>query len=143
MIFSLSVSLEQYQSWVIFNPWRCVIRVLNQNFCFLSNRFSIWLCAKPDILLTTSIIINAIYLNGTSSSQHSSKNELQSCKNEHSSWYEFCSYVILVSMKLWTQHLTFYIFCNMPYIQHWVHRKCYPNKCNTFFQYHWKSHMID
>ena len=78
-------------------------------------------------------------------SQHSSKNELQSCKNEHS-WYYFYSYVILVSMNLWTQNLTFYF---SPYfLQYAIYttlgvEKVLYNKCNTFFQYHWKLHMID
>ena len=35
---------------------------------------------------------------------------LKSCKDEYSSWYDFYSYIILASMKLWTQHLAFYIF---------------------------------
>ena len=85
-----------------------------------SNSSSIWLRVKPVVLLTVSIMTNAKYLKGISSSQHSSINELQSCKNELSSWYDFYSYVILVSMKLWTQPLALYIFCNMPYMQHLV-----------------------
>ena len=97
------------------NFWCCVTRVPNKHFSFLINRFSIWLCVKADVLLTMSMT-NAKYLKASSISQHSSKEEKQSCKNEHSSWYDFYSYVILVFMKLWTQLIAFYIFCNMTYI---------------------------
>ena len=69
MIFSLPVRLEQFQSWVLFRLWCCVTRVPIQNFSFSNNRFSIWLSVKPDVLLTTSSMTNAKYLN-ISLSQH-------------------------------------------------------------------------
>ena len=70
MIFSLSVRLEGFQLWVLFNSWYCVTRVPIQKFLFLSNRSSIWLRVKPDVLLTTSIMTKAKYLRGISLSQH-------------------------------------------------------------------------
>ena len=143
MIFSLSVRLEGFQLWALFNPWYCVTRVPLQIFLFLSNRSCIWLQVKPDVLLTTSIMRKAKYLRGISYHKIYQEIVLQSCKNEHCSWYDFYSYVILVSMNLWNQHLASHIFCIMPYIQNLVWSKCQPSIFNTFFQEHWKSHMIE
>ena len=70
LIFSLSVCLGRFQSWVLLNAWCCVTRVPIQNFSCSSNRSSIWWRVKLNVLVTTSIMINAKYLKGISSSQH-------------------------------------------------------------------------
>ena len=54
-----------------------------------------------------------------SSSRHSSVKSAATFQEQtlfYSPWYGFYSYVILVSMKMWTQHLAFHIFFSKCHI---------------------------
>ena len=113
--------MEQCQSWVLFNPWCCAIRAPIQ---ISSNRSSIWLRVKPDVLLTASIITNVKYFK-CNSSLHHSPIKCVVILPERTFFLIWRSYVIVVYMKLWPQHLAFYIFA-ICYIYIWCRASAIP-----------------